>query len=284
MTRTSTTAASTAITMILATTVALADDPVGWSLAGIQGSIETSCFASYHDLEHNEHDSDWLSEARSASSLSQLPIGSDLWVEVGESRSAAGSGIIAETTSDTLWIDCYFEATAIGPTTGVYVTESDAWASADLFATISLDGPKDVHFKGFLRAHGLEAASEASIRVERVSDGLLIWEWRAMMSDVDIDLKSTLASGVYRISVVTGGSVVAGDEFVPTAGINQHAWLELSINPMVLNPDLNGDQVVNGLDLGLLFADWGFSNSPADLDLDGKVDGSDMGLMFAHWN
>ena len=283
MNRISTTALSSAMTLTLAASAALAEDPVGWSLAEIQGSTENSCFASYHDLESNEHDNDWMSEARGASVLSQLPIGSELSVEVGEAISAASSGILAETTSDSLWIDCYSDAAAIGPSTGVYHTESDAWASAELFATISLDGPKDVHFRGLVAAHGMEAGSEASVRVERVSDGLLIWEWKAMMSDVDIDLKSTLASGDYRISVLTGGFVVAGAEFVPTAGINQHAWLELSIEPMTLDPDLNGDQVVNGLDLGLLFADWGLGNSPADLNLDGRVDGADMGMMFAHW-
>ena len=283
MTRTSTNIATSAITMILATSAVLAEDPVGWSVTEIQGSIETSCFASYHDLVTDEHENDWMSEGRSASLLSQLPLSSDLWVEVGEARSAASGAMIAGTTSDTLWIDCASEAAAIGPSTGLYFTESDAWASADLITTISLDGPKDVHFRGLLRSLGMEAAGEASIRVERVFDGLLIWEWKATMSEVDIDLKSTLSSGDYRITVLTGGFVDAGDEFVPTAGINQNAWLEVSISPMTLNPDLNGDQTVNGLDLGLLFADWGLGNSPADLNLDGRVDGADMGMMFAHW-
>jgi hypothetical protein len=48
--------------------------------------------------------------------------------------------------------------------------------------------------------------------------------------------------------------------------------------------DLNGDGVVDGLDLGILLANWGACEGcPADLDSDGEVDGSDLGLLLANW-
>ena len=47
--------------------------------------------------------------------------------------------------------------------------------------------------------------------------------------------------------------------------------------------DLNGDSVVNGLDLGLLLAGWGTSDPAADLNDDGSVDGVDLGIMLGNW-
>ena len=48
-------------------------------------------------------------------------------------------------------------------------------------------------------------------------------------------------------------------------------------------PDLNGDGVVNGADLGLLLVGWG-EPGPSDLDGDGTTDGSDLGLLLAAWS
>lgn len=48
--------------------------------------------------------------------------------------------------------------------------------------------------------------------------------------------------------------------------------------------DLNGDNCVNGADLGLLFIAWGQNpGNPADLNGDGIVNGADLGLLFLAW-
>jgi outer membrane protein assembly factor BamB len=57
--------------------------------------------------------------------------------------------------------------------------------------------------------------------------------------------------------------------------------------------DLNGDGVINGLDLGVLLANWsippgspgcgGAKACPADINSDGVVDGLDLGLLLANW-
>ena len=50
--------------------------------------------------------------------------------------------------------------------------------------------------------------------------------------------------------------------------------------------DLNGDGMVDGPDLGLLFATWGpcaGGDCPADLNGDGTVEGPDLGLLFSLW-
>jgi len=49
------------------------------------------------------------------------------------------------------------------------------------------------------------------------------------------------------------------------------------------SPDLNGDGVVNGDDLGLLLAAWGPGGGPADLNQDGAVNGDDLGILLGSW-
>ncbi|MFM8733127.1 MAG: hypothetical protein ACKOGJ_11600, partial [Phycisphaerales bacterium] len=46
--------------------------------------------------------------------------------------------------------------------------------------------------------------------------------------------------------------------------------------------DLDGDQVVDGNDLGILLGGWGAAG-PADFNGDGLVDGNDLGVMLGAW-
>jgi hypothetical protein len=45
--------------------------------------------------------------------------------------------------------------------------------------------------------------------------------------------------------------------------------------------DLNGDNIVNGVDLGLLLAAWGTAEQ--DITGDDRTDGVDLGIMLASW-
>ncbi|MFO0874046.1 MAG: LamG-like jellyroll fold domain-containing protein [Phycisphaerales bacterium] len=51
------------------------------------------------------------------------------------------------------------------------------------------------------------------------------------------------------------------------------------------SPDLNGDGIVDGGDLGILLGAWGPvpSGSVADLNADGVVDGADLGALLSQW-
>jgi hypothetical protein len=46
--------------------------------------------------------------------------------------------------------------------------------------------------------------------------------------------------------------------------------------------DINGDASVDGVDMGLMLAQWGGAGD-ADLDSSGAVDGVDLGLLLAAW-
>ncbi len=51
------------------------------------------------------------------------------------------------------------------------------------------------------------------------------------------------------------------------------------------SPDLNGDRIVDGADLGELLSAWGDceESCPADLDCNGIVDGADLGILLSAW-
>jgi hypothetical protein len=92
-----------------------------------------------------------------------------------------------------------------------------------------------------------------------------------------------------------------------TAGIDPRSWSfvfaarngaidqdvlvgDLAINTTVAcprhSPDINGDCVVGGADLGVLLSQWGTcgaANCLADLNGNGSVEGSDLGLLLSAW-
>jgi len=47
--------------------------------------------------------------------------------------------------------------------------------------------------------------------------------------------------------------------------------------------DLNGDQIVDNADLGILLVKWEFPDPSADLDGSGLVDGPDLGIILSRW-
>ncbi|MFO0873853.1 MAG: hypothetical protein U0575_07760 [Phycisphaerales bacterium] len=47
--------------------------------------------------------------------------------------------------------------------------------------------------------------------------------------------------------------------------------------------DLNGDGIVDGADLAIMFANFGLAGSSADVNGDGIVDGGDLGKMLSNW-
>ena len=49
-------------------------------------------------------------------------------------------------------------------------------------------------------------------------------------------------------------------------------------------PDLNGDGLVDSVDLGILCACWGIGGGAADLTGDGRVDEDDLAFLLARWN
>ena len=109
--------------------------------------------------------------------------------------------------------------------------------------------------------------------VFRTSDGGATWQSAGSALD-DITVMA-LASTPFGLAAGTNGSGV---------------WL---LGPDAVAADINQDGVVDGIDLGILLANWsipagsagcgGASPCAADLNADGVVDGLDLGVLLASW-
>jgi hypothetical protein len=134
--------------------------------------------------------------------------------------------------------------------------------------------------------------------------------WKdVLIADVDVDI-----FGCSRVSDIllnnanppnvtfatnTGGipaSMLQGVHNIAVFDINDDGWLDLVMGrctgtqvwmfdaPAPVCPaDINGDGVVDGLDLGAMLAQWGGPGS-ADLNGSGIVDGLDLGQLLADWS
>lgn len=78
-----------------------------------------------------------------------------------------------------------------------------------------------------------------------------------------------LPTGIYEVTLVT--TVAMGD-----------ATMTGTYEPGSVQGDLNGDDHVDGADLGLLLSQFGVAGS-ADFDGNGVVNGGDLGLLLSFW-
>jgi hypothetical protein len=100
-----------------------------------------------------------------------------------------------------------------------------------------------------------------------------------------VDRVEILASGADQADVDTLQNLYRGVNLGINSFCMEFKSVELTSSEQPSSPeDFNGDGVVDGSDLGLLFAAWGeCKGCPEDLNGDGQVDGSDLGLLFAAW-
>ncbi|RPG18443.1 MAG: hypothetical protein CBB69_006350 [Phycisphaera sp. TMED9] len=92
---------------------------------------------------------------------------------------------------------------------------------------------------------------------------------------VGVDLASVGLSAIRHVRITNTGS-----DYTPE--IDAIADVAAA-DDTSLPGDLNGDGLVNGIDLGLLLAAWGTTDATADLDGDLIVNGPDLGLLLADW-
>ena len=97
-------------------------------------------------------------------------------------------------------------------------------------------------------------------------------------------------SGVFTgVGEVSGSDVYSGSFTGPDgAGEGNLAAAKIVIIPGTdcgsCLGDLNGDDVVNAADLGLLIGEWGCKGTcPGDLNGDGMVSAADLGLLIGYW-
>ena len=82
-------------------------------------------------------------------------------------------------------------------------------------------------------------------------------------------------------SVLVSGSTEEG----VISGLFSLAMIADADNPACPeDPDLNGDGLVDGMDLTILLGDWGAPGGPADINCDDLVNGFDLSLLLSSWS
>lgn len=140
-----------------------------------------------------------------------------------------------------------------------------------------------------LNANSLKLGGTAGDYFDGMIDELRIWDHIRTAEEVQQSMSQTVdpASpglvGYWRFDEGSGslGEDLAGSHDAVLTG-SAHWVAALDCPP---SPDLNGDGIVDGADLGTLLSAWGPvpSGSVADLNSDGAVDGADLGVLLAHW-
>ena len=85
----------------------------------------------------------------------------------------------------------------------------------------------------------------------------------------------------YEVCASNGNIVFYCEKAVSSGETERVEWAyTVEITPW---GDLDGDNCINGSDLGLMFGEWGLSESSADFNGDGIVDSVDLGIILANW-
>jgi hypothetical protein len=105
--------------------------------------------------------------------------------------------------------------------------------------------------------------------------------------DLPIDTLITAQSGCPNGGGRLTAALTAGNTYYLAAGLryaNYDACSTRNVTVEFVDPcpaDLNGDNIVNGLDLGLVLAAWGTPKQ--DITGDAVTDGTDLGILLASW-
>lgn len=114
------------------------------------------------------------------------------------------------------------------------------------------------------------------------SDGLLDVQSR------NSEVRSSINGGGTLSNIASFGEDAKGELYVCTQSSGRIYKIIPSDGPEDCGPppspyDLNGDDVVDGADVGIFLTQWGQPGGFADFNNDGSVDGADFGLLFSSW-
>ena len=260
----------------------LADETV-WIPIEIEGQATTNAYAD--SVGWNGQEPEWEQDSESVGILSfaELPAEAAAFAstEMSSSSSEARLDGILRETGFSLSVDGSTSALGFSDDASESIGsgQEDAWVEM----TAKLYGETFVDVQGWLSATGMNGVGIADISIFDEFAESTVATWSADAADRQIADRIRLQSGYYTFRVsISAGSDAGYDPGSVDAWTSEHAALEVSFIPRRPG-DINADGVVDGNDLGKLFANWGTDDSDADVNGDGVVNGSDIGLLFANW-
>jgi hypothetical protein len=260
----------------------LADETV-WIPIEIEGQATTNAYADNVNWDGQEQEWEQDSESVDIASFAEFPAEAAASASTGMSSSSSDArldGFLWE-TGFSIAVDGSTSAFGFsdGGSDSVGSGQEDAWVEM----TAKLYGETFVDVEGWLSATGMNGVGIADISIfDEVAESTVA-TWSADAADLEIDDRLRLQPGYYTFRVsISAGSDAGYDPSSIDAWTSEHAGLEVSFSPRRPG-DINADGVVDGNDLGKLFANWGTDDSDSDVNGDGIVNGSDIGLLFANW-
>ena len=131
----------------------------------------------------------------------------------------------------------------------------------------------------------LYAGGDFSVMGAAIAHHVARWDgsdWSTLDVGIDGTGSGVSVNALAVLDNPTGSALYLGGSFESSGGfaaLNIARWNGCaSVEP----PDLNGDGVVNGVDLATLLIQWG-TDGAADFNGDGVVDGSDLAILLINW-
>lgn len=255
-----------------------------WLPISLDGGATTDAFASHFDWSGQE-DEEWEEDSDE--------VGIESFAALPTQASAAAFTVMSSGSADA-WLDGDLRDTgfsisvdgatsAFGSSNGVSESIGSGQQVAWLAMTAKLYDETFVDIAGWASAMGMGALGIADISILDEDSGTYVANWSADFGDVEIEERLRLQAGYYTFHVsVSSGSDAGYDSWQPDASTSEMATLDVAFTARRPG-DINADGVVDGNDLGKLFANWGTDDPDSDVNGDGIVNGSDIGLLFANW-
>ncbi|MCA9286009.1 MAG: hypothetical protein KDA22_12370, partial [Phycisphaerales bacterium] len=196
----------------------------------------------------------------------------------------------------------YLGAPTLGPVASKTQTYGVGWQLADRWMTYQASNFVTPPFPGYVSGHSTFSRSGAEaltgitgspyfpgglfnytipadwLKFEFGPSTPVTFQWVTYYDASDEAGESRIWGGIHPpVDDIPGR--IAGDE----VGKRVVERVKALYSGEYLSPDINGDGVVDGADLGLLLGQWGSNGGFGDLNGDGLVDGADLGLLLGDW-
>ncbi|MFO0874718.1 MAG: hypothetical protein U0575_12210 [Phycisphaerales bacterium] len=196
----------------------------------------------------------------------------------------------------------YFGSPVLGPDSSKNQTYGVDWVLADRWMTYQASNFVTPPFPGYTSGHSTFSRSSAEamtlltgseyfpgglgefvvpaawLKFEKGPSAPITLQWASYFDAADEAGVSRIWGGIHPMADDLPGRIT-GDKVGKRAFARAQALFE----GLAKSPDLNGDGVVDGADLGLFVSEWGNSGGPGDINGDGMVDGADMGILLSKW-